>query len=570
MQRGLFAQLCGLSVSARVFAAPLMGIAITVAALWAAEKKADMALADVAAIQSEVASRSERAEQLIAVTYLIHSDVSRHLALVGSGLSDAELKAIRDATARNQARAVKLVEELSAALSGEKEKTLVRGIAQRLKSYAGAVDQMNDMAAIDRLIAIPLMSHVDEQFAALNKETAAAQAAVQAAGAAAMAASRADLEAQNRNFALIMGGVLALLLGGGIVLARTITSPLKELTETTVTLASGRTDVHIHAAWMKNEVGAMARALEKFRDDAREVERLKADQERQKVAAEAEKRRALHELADMFETRVGEVARQVGAGAHRVRKNAEGMLTRAEAADRQAGQIAAASQQAGMSVQTAAAATEELSAGIGEIGSQVRRSVDMVAEAVRAVDATDSHVAGLSEAAGKIGEIVNLISSIAAQTNLLALNATIEAARAGDAGKGFAVVAGEVKNLASQTAKATEDISAQIDNMQGATRSAVDAVRTVGGSVVAIEGVIGDISAAMQQQGAATNEIARGVQEAASGAESVSGSITEVSQAAGETGEAANDVLQAARDLDGHATALDTEVKRFISQLRAA
>ena len=569
MRRGIFAQLCGLSVAARVFAAPLLGIAITVAALAVSEKKADMALADSDAIQNQVAQRAEKAEQLIAVTYLIHSDVSRHLALVGSGLSDAELKVIRDATAANQARARQLTEELAVALTGDREKTLVRSVAARLKSYAGAVDQMNDMAAIDRLIAIPLMSHVDEQFSALTKETVAARDAVRAAGEAALAANRAQLEAENRAFMFSTAAVLAGLLLGGIVLARTITSPLRDLTDATVTLASGRTDVEIHAAWMKNEVGAMARALEKFRDDAREMERLKAEQERQKAAAEEEKRRAIHELADLFEARVGEVARKVGAGAHRVRLNAEGMLTRAEAAERQAAQIASASQQAGMSVQTAAAATEELAAGIGEIGGQVRRSVDMVASAVQAVDVTDGHVAGLSEAAGRIGEIVSLISSIAAQTNLLALNATIEAARAGEAGKGFAVVAGEVKNLANQTAKATEDISAQIDNMQSATRNAVDSVHAVGGSVVAIEGVIGDISAAMQQQSAATSEIARSVQEAAGGAQSVSESIVAVSQVAGETGSAADDVLKAARELDEHAAALDGEVKRFISRLRA-
>ncbi|HRQ81493.1 MAG TPA: methyl-accepting chemotaxis protein, partial [Azospirillaceae bacterium] len=188
MRRGIFAQLCGLSVSARVFAAPLLGIAITVAALALSEKKADMALADVDAIQSQVAQRAEKAEQLIAVTYLIHSDVSRHLALVGSGLSDAELKVIRDATAANQARARKLTEELAAALTGDREKTLVQNVAARLKSYAGAVDQMNDMAAIDRLIAIPLMSHVDEQFSAMTRETEAARDAVRAAGEAALAA----------------------------------------------------------------------------------------------------------------------------------------------------------------------------------------------------------------------------------------------------------------------------------------------------------------------------------------------------------------------------------------------
>ena len=210
-----------------------------------------------------------------------------------------------------------------------------------------------------------------------------------------------------------------------------------------------------------------------------------------------------------------------------------------------------------------------MSASIAEIGAQVRRSFDMVRGAVRAVEETNGHVVGLSDAAHRIGEIVGLINSIAAQTNLLALNATIEAARAGEAGKGFAVVASEVKNLANQTAKATEDIGTQIAAMQQVTGAAVTAIRGVGETVVGIDEIVGSIAGAMEQQAAATGEITRNVQEAAAGTAEVSRTIATVSTSAGETGTAAGEVLRAAELLDGQAVTLSREVKNFIGRLRA-
>jgi len=561
MGGGVFARLTGASVAARVFVAPLMGIMLTVAALALADRQSEQAVAAVDGIHRSAADRRERIDRLVAVAYVIHSDVSRHLALSGSGIEDAKLQVMRDSIAANLTAARGLIGDLRAMPLTDAERSMLDDVTARVGAYAKAVDEMNQMAAIDRLIGIPMMAHTDDQFNALTSRIMAVQTAIGQSTAEATQATR-DAAADAR---LRFVGVMALLLGGmmagGLVLARSITTPLQRLSRTTTDLAAGQLDSQVEGVWMKNEIGAMARALEVFQTNAREVERLTADQARQKAEAEEEKRRAIHELADLFEARVSEVVQQVGAGAHQVRGNAAGMLERADSATRQAATVAAASQQAGMSVQTAAAATEQMAASIAEIGAQVRRSFAMVRGAVQAVEQTNGQVIGLSDAAGRIGEIVGLINSIAAQTNLLALNATIEAARAGEAGKGFAVVASEVKNLATQTAKATEDIGAQIATMQQVTGSAVSAIKGVGDTVVGIDEIVGSIAGAMEQQAAATQEITRNVQEAAAGTSEVSQTIAGVSTAAGE-------VLRAAELLDGQAAALNREVKSFIGRLR--
>ncbi len=568
MNGGFLAGLSGTSVAARVFAAPLMGILLTVAALALADRQAEQSVAAVDQIHQSATARRAQIDRLVATAYLIHSDVSRHLALSGSGLEDAKLQEIRTAITSSTAKAGKALETLGAMPLMPAERAMLADVEKRLAAYAKAVDEMNQMAMIDRLIAIPLMSHVDDQFRGLTGKALEAQSAIEASTERAVQDTRDSAARARMEFALVMAALLGGMLVAGLLLARSITRPLGTLSERTAGLAAGDLNSEVHGTWMKNEIGAMARALKIFQDNAREVERLKLEQEHQKAEAEEERKRVVHELADLFEARVSEVVQQVGSGAQQVRSNARGMLDCANDANQKAAAVASASQQAGMSVQTAATAAEEMSASIAEIGVQVRRSFDMVRSAVAAVDESNGHVVGLSEAASKIGEIVSLINSIAAQTNLLALNATIEAARAGEAGKGFAVVAQEVKNLASQTAKATEEISTQIAGMQQVTGSAVSAIRGMGETVVSIDTIIGAIAASMEQQAAATQDIARHVQEAAAGTTEVSQNIAVVSHSAGETGTAAGEVLQAAELLDGQAVKLNTEVKQFIGRLR--
>jgi methyl-accepting chemotaxis protein len=275
-------------------------------------------------------------------------------------------------------------------------------------------------------------------------------------------------------------------------------------------------------------------------------------------------------MADAFEASVGKVARSVAQAAEDMRGTAEALSEVASDTGKRAVAVAAATEQASTNVQTVAASAEELAASVQEISRQVAESTAIASRAAEEAEATDGTVKGLAEAAARIGDVVRLISDIAGQTNLLALNATIEAARAGEAGKGFAVVASEVKNLATQTAKATEEIAAQIAAMQGATDAAVHAIRSIGETIGRMNAIATSIAAAVEQQGAATQEIARSVQQAAVGTSEVSSTIGAVTQAVDQAGGQAVQVLEAANALTGEAATLKDEVARFLAAIRAA
>jgi len=364
--------------------------------------------------------------------------------------------------------------------------------------------------------------------------------------------------------ALIVGLALAWLI------ARGITVPVRAMTGAMTTLAGGDLGVEIPARERGDEIGAMAKAVQVFKDSMLETERMRAVQDEQKVRAATERRQAMHALADRFEAGVGGVVRAVSTAADALRGTAEGMATTSEETSRQSTGVAAASEQASTNVQTVASATEELSASIQEIGNRATESTRIVAAAVEQSRSTDRQVRGLAEAAQKIGDVVQLINAIAGQTNLLALNATIEAARAGEAGKGFAVVASEVKSLATQTAKATEDIAAQVRSIQGATQESVAAIQAITETIERVSEIATAIAGAVEEQGAATQEIARNVAQAAHGTGEVSANIVGVSQAAQQTGAAATQVLGAAGELGRNGEILKAQVDSFLAEVRAA
>jgi methyl-accepting chemotaxis protein len=363
----------------------------------------------------------------------------------------------------------------------------------------------------------------------------------------------------------LLGAVLALLLGKGI------SRPMVEMCKAMRELAGGNFDVVLPGLGRSDEIGEMAAAVEEFKMQAiAKAERDAAAHDAQNKAAGEARRSELIRFADQFEAAVGAIVSNVSASAVQL-EQAAGTLTRtAETTQSLSSQVAGASEEASSNMQSVATATEELSTSVDEIGRRVRDSNRIAEAAVVQAQETDGRIGKLSRAAQEIGDVVKLITAIAEQTNLLALNATIEAARAGDAGRGFAVVASEVKSLASQTAKATDEISTHIAGMQGATQESVAAIKEIGGTIGQISNIASTIASAVHEQSSATQEIARSVQSVAEGTSEAAVNIMEVNRGAAETGSASANVLDAARSLSSESTRLREELDRFMANIRAA
>jgi methyl-accepting chemotaxis protein len=383
-----------------------------------------------------------------------------------------------------------------------------------------------------------------------------------------------DLKAQTwastQRSLIFAGAILLFTLVVSIFVARSVTGPLQRMTAAMNDLAGGNLAVEVPGVGRGDEVGEMAKAVEIFKSNAVARQTLEVEQREAEIRATSGRKADMNKMANDFEAAVGQIVEAVSSASSQLELSAGTLTATAERAQELTTAVAAASEEASTNVQSVASATEEMASSVTEISRQVQESARMATDAVDQARVTNDRVSELSKAATRIGDVVELINTIAGQTNLLALNATIEAARAGEAGRGFAVVASEVKALAEQTAKATGEIGQQITGIQAATQESVNAIQAISGTIEKLSEISSTIAAAVEQQGAATQEISRNVQQASMGTQQVSANITDVQRGASETGSASSQVLAAAQSLSGDSNRLKLEVGRFLDSVRAA
>jgi methyl-accepting chemotaxis protein len=380
-----------------------------------------------------------------------------------------------------------------------------------------------------------------------------------------------ERDAIERKIAIAIVLIAFAVLGAGIFIGRSISAPLSAMRAAMIELAKGNFEIVLPGLGRADEIGEIAQAVETFKISVKQKAQDEAEAKIRQDQAAAQQRKAdMIGLADEFESAIGEIVETVSSASTELEASAGTLTKTAVRSQELTVMVAAASEEASTNVQSVASATEELSSSVNEISRQVQESARMASAAVDQARKTNGRVGELSEAAARIGDVVELINTIAGQTNLLALNATIEAARAGTAGRGFAVVASEVKALAEQTSKATGEIAQQISGIQSATQDSVGAIKEISGTIEKLSEISSTIAAAVEEQGAATQEISRNVQQAALGTMQVSSHVTDVQHGAGETGSASSQVLSAAQSLSNESNRLKLEVGKFLSSVRAA
>ncbi len=521
---------------------------------------------DAAGIQVALANRTDTQRLFQPLRIAAAVDGVRVSAMrFGTTLANADAIDAKNTLANAQA-VVAATETEIAPTSEAKLKMLVAALKAELTADAAALDEVVKAASDLRSKQAELVNAstaIEEQVHRINQRLGAMRAEQGDKTAVAVGDTRQTV-ITTAAVALVLGCVLAWLIGGSV------SGPIRGMTDRMQSLASGELEQPIPGGEQRDEIGRMARAVEVFRDNALAVRRMEQEAAAQREAAEADRTRMMAELASRFEQGMQGVITGVGGRADQMGSSASDLARVAERGRGLAEAVANRAEQASVNVQTVASATQELAASIREISSQVQRSVAVSNRATQETQRTSELVNGLSSAAEKIGNIIQLIQAIASQTNLLALNATIEAARAGDAGKGFAIVASEVKNLASQTAQATEQIASQIATIQDATDETVSAITQFESTVREMAEISNAIASAVEQQGAATGEIARNVEEAASGTAAVSREIVDVRAVAGETDAGAEAALAAAAALQQQAVSLKSNVADFLKTIRSA
>jgi len=551
-------------------AAPAVAIVLMVVLLFTGNSGIETQSASMAKVIGSSVEGSGLLSEAQQGVQSINGGLYRVLALQAAktpGLdSDAELKRLGGRIDDVVAKLTQFHDRYATA----EQKPEVEKLIGDIQKYKGAVDWVSQMLEIDFNSAVSFLAPFDQNFQSLTTSlTSMVEAGTKASHDSAAVATAAAGTTRQAFLYTTLGAVAAVLLLAALI-GRGTTLSIRRIATATRSLAEGDTSIDIAALVRADELGAIVDSLDVFADSLKKVSALQIEQEEQKRHAEAERRRALLEMAGAFEGSVRSVVAAVSTSADQVQDSAATLRQTAEHTSREAVAVAQAADEASANVQSVATASRQLSSSIQEISRQVAQSSTIASQAVEEAERTNQIVKVLAETAQKIGDVVRLISDIASQTNLLALNATIEAARAGDAGKGFAVVASEVKSLATQTARATEDIGVQISAIQQATGTAVTAITGIGKTITTINSIAGAIAAAVDEQGAATQEIARSVDQVASGTDAVSARIAIVTREAGETDRSAEHMLRAAGDLSQQSETLRKEVDGFLANIRAA
>ena len=513
------------------------------------------------------AAQSRFVARVDATSTRLQSNAYRLLGWISAGVEAAKTREL-EKRIRDDARALLAdVRAHAGGMAGADGKALVETIGPAAEAFEKSIADVADMAAADPVTGLILMTSAEVEYDRLQVLVRALVAANDAqTDHAAVQARSSATQARVQYFAVL---VLFLAVGGALSLlaTRLIARPVVDMTRVMEGLAAGDMSLAVPSRGRKDEIGAMARAVAVFQDGLRRAGLLEAEKA---AAAEATARRSERQrhLTEMFNQAMEHMLETVMGTVRHVHASSDSLRENAAVTSSQGAAVAEAAAGATANVDTVAAAAEELGASVQEISRQIASTVDITAQAVQDADAANRTMASLDESARRIGEVVTLINTIASQTNLLALNATIEAARAGEAGKGFAVVAGEVKGLANQTARATEEISAQIASVQSGTQDAVNRIGQVGHTIERVSAIVSSIASAVEEQSAATQEIVRSVQQAAEGNSAVTRNIAAVSQAAEETGAMAQSMFASANELLEEAGRLRGEVSSFLADMR--
>jgi methyl-accepting chemotaxis protein len=515
------------------------------------------------------AERSATIEQLVRAIPEASGLMYRIIALASNANDATAVKNLTDEMDQRFASAKSMIAKLAASDLSTRERQIVGDIGKSLKDYATSSDQVAGMAATSVATAYMMSANGDQDYSTLLANLTQLSDIEHAQAVAAHDASMAQAHSTRIAFIGLFAVAVSIAIFINIVISRAIGGSISRLTASMLRLAQGDLGVRVDGTERKDEIGALAGALGTFKQNAIEKLRIE-DEQRARHEQAATRQRAVEGYITAFEGEMGQTLATLSAASVDMRHTSDDLSSTADTSNRQMKVVASASEEASANVDTVAAASEELSASISEIGKQVSRAADIAGRAVDEAGQTDKTVQGLSSAAQKIGEVVKLINDIAGQTNLLALNATIEAARAGEAGRGFAVVASEVKNLANQTAKATDDISAQVAAVQSVTKDTVDAIKRIGGTIGEVSAVATSIAAAVEQQGTATQEISRNTQEAAQRTRDVSANVVGVVEGAHATDTAAKGVKGAAESLSQQTERLRAQVDSFLAKIRAA